>query len=443
MTLQARLDRLPWSRYQWQVAGTLAFCFAFELADINSFAYAAPAVHHALRVGFRAVSVVTAAGFLGMFTGAALGGRLAERFGRRRGLRASVVWFSVCSLANAAAFDATTLTAARFLTGCGLGAMTVVAVTYLAELVPANQRGRLQASTLAAGLPGIPAMAFSARAVIGLGPQGWRLIFVFGALGLVPLVITRWLPESPAWLLAHGRAAEAADAVAAIEGRVGRPLPPVVVAAPVPVPPRLRARLLFFGPLGRRTVLLMTVWVLLTISYYGFASFAPALLHDHGFTLTHSVGYTALTTLGAVPGALLAWPVADRFGMRGPITVLSLLFAGSGVAYGLTFAPTAIVVFGFLVAALNQALVALMYSYTPRLFPVEIRATATGICYGAGRLLNAFGPLVVGQIYLTLGYTPVFVFVGACGALIAVSVLALAPRRAALAPVAEPAPSPA
>ena len=85
MTLQARLDRLPWSRYQWQVTGTLALCFAFELADINSFAYAAPAVHQALQIGFRAISVVTAAGFLGMFAGAALGGRLAERFGRRRG----------------------------------------------------------------------------------------------------------------------------------------------------------------------------------------------------------------------------------------------------------------------------------------------------------------------------------------------------------------------
>lgn len=152
-------------------------------------------------------------------------------------------------------------------------------------------------------------------------------------------------------------------------------------------------------------------------------------MHEHGFTLTHSVGYPAPTTLGAVPGALLVWPIADRFGLRGPVTVFSLLFAGAGVAYGLTFAPAAIVVFGFLVAALNQTLVALLYSHTPRLFPAEIRARATGLCYGAGRLANAFGPLLVGQISLSLGYTAVFVFVGACGAAIAVAVLTLAPRR--------------
>lgn len=268
--------------------------------------------------------------------------------------------------------------------------MTAVAVTYLTELVPAGQRGRVQAGTLAAGLLGIPAMAFFARAVIDLGPQGWRLVFVFGAWGFAPLVITRWLPESPAWLRAQGRETEAARTAAEIERRAGLPLA-TATEAPAPV------RELFTGRFARRTAML-ALWIFLTISYYGFASFAPTLLHEHGFTLTRSVGYTALTTLGAVPGALLAWPVSDRFELRGPLTVFSLLFAGSGVAYGLTFGSAAVVIFGFLVAALNQTLVALCYSHTPRLFPAEIRATATGLCYGAGRLANVFGPLLVGQI---------------------------------------------
>ncbi|WIX77757.1 MFS transporter [Amycolatopsis carbonis] len=251
MTLPIRLGHLPWTRYHRKVAGTLALCFAFELADINSFAYVAPAVHHALHLGLREISVGTASGFLGMFAG----GRVAERAGRKRALRACVLWFSVCSLATAGAFDPISLLAARFLTGCGLGAMTVVAVTYLTELIPGNQRGQVQAGTLALGLRGIPAMAFFARAVIGLGPQSWRLVVVFGALGVVPLVITRWLPESPAWQR-------------------------------VPETP-LR---LFRGGFARRTTMLAGVWIFLTTSYYGFASFAPALLHERGFTVTHSVG---------------------------------------------------------------------------------------------------------------------------------------------------------
>jgi putative MFS transporter len=133
--------------------------------------------------------------------------------------------------------------------------------------------------------------------------------------------------------------------------------------------------------------------------------------------------------------ALLAWPVADRLGLRGPVIGFSLVFAASGVLYGLTFQPAAIIAFSLLVAALNQTLVALMCSYTPRLFPTDVRATGTGFCYGIGRVLNAVRPLVIGQIYLTTGYVPVFVFIGACGLMITPWVLVLAPgRRQLVAP---------
>ncbi|HET6503068.1 MAG TPA: MFS transporter [Amycolatopsis sp.] len=443
MTIMARVDRLPWSGYQRRVAGILALCFAFELADINTFAYAAPALRGYLGISVREVSFITSAGFLGMFLGSAIGGRIAERFGRRRSLRVSVAWFSVFSLLNAGAFNAAGLLVTRVFTGIGLGAMTVIAITFLAELVPAPQRGRLQSITLALGLLGIPAMSFFARGVIGVGPQAWRLIFLFGALGLVPLLLVGRLPESPGWLEAHGRAEEADRVVGAIEAEVARRHAlPEVTAAEVSAPvPKVAVRELFRGGLAKRTTMLMLVWVFLTISYYGFASYAPTLLHDHGFTVTSSVGYSALTTLGAVPGALLAWPVADRFGLRGPVTVFSLIFAAAGVAYGLTYAPAAIIVFGILVAALNQTLVALMYSYTPRLFPVGVRATGTGLCYGVGRVLNAVGPLVIGQIYLSFGYVPVFVFIGACGAMITVSVLLLAPARRVVDHAESPAPA--
>jgi MFS transporter, putative metabolite:H+ symporter len=440
MTVLARLDRLPWSSHQRRVVGTLALCFAFELADINTFAYAAPAVRTYLGVSIRGVSLITSAGFVGMFLGAAVGGRIAETLGRRISLCGSILVFSAFSLLTTVCFDVTTLLAARVATGIGLGAMTVIAITYLAELAPAAQRGRMQAATLALGLLGIPAMSFFSRGVIGLGADGWRLVFLFGGLGLLSLPLVFRLPESPHWLWTRGRTEDAERVVHGIETRVAarHELPPVPESATVPPQPsRVPVRELFRGALARRTIMLASVWAFLTISYYGFASFAPTLLHEHGFTLTQSVGYSAMTTLGAVPGALLAWPVSDRFGLRGPVVVFSLIFAASGVGYGLTFHPAGIITFGLLVAALNQTLVALLYSYTPRLFPTAVRATGTGFCYGIGRVLNAIGPLVIGQIYLTTGYVPVFLFIGACGLMIAVSVLLLAPHRGQLTPPSE------
>jgi putative MFS transporter len=173
------------------------------------------------------------------------------------------------------------------------------------------------------------------------------------------------------------------------------------------------------------------MWAFRTISYYGFASFAPTLLHQHGFSLTTSVGYSALTTLGAVPGALLAWPVADRFGLRGPVIGFSLVFAASGVLYGLTFQPAAIIAFSLLVAALNQTLVALMYSYTPRLHARDRNGLLLRHRPGAQRGQAAGDrPDLSGD-----GLLPVFVFVGACGLMITLSVLVLVPgRRQLVAP---------
>ena len=253
MTVLARLDRLPWSSHQRRIVCTLALCFAFELADINTFAYAAPAVRSYLGISVRDISLITSAGFTGMFLGATFGGRLAERFGRRRSLRAAVLCFSVFSLLNAVCTSAGTLLAARFATGTGLGAMTVVAVTYLAELVPAAQRGRLQSATLALGLLGIPAMSFFSRAVVGLGANGWRLVFLFGGVGLLALLPVSRLPESPHWLLSRGRAEEAERVLRGIEAVVARrhELPPPEESAVVAVPVvRAPVRELFRGATG-------------------------------------------------------------------------------------------------------------------------------------------------------------------------------------------------
>jgi MFS transporter, putative metabolite:H+ symporter len=150
--LAARLDRLPLGRFHRRVLYALAFGFFFELADLNTFAYAAPGLKKYLHLSVSNIAVITASGFFGMFLGALVGGRIADRIGRRRALIGSVVWYSVFSLLNAGAWNIGTLMATRLLTGVGLGAMTVVAITYLSETMPRAHRGRMQGAVLAIGL---------------------------------------------------------------------------------------------------------------------------------------------------------------------------------------------------------------------------------------------------------------------------------------------------
>ncbi|MCL2586033.1 MAG: MFS transporter [Streptosporangiales bacterium] len=430
--LSPRLDRLPVSRFHRRIMYGVCFAFFFELADLNSFAYAATGLQKYQHMSVGTIANVTSASFAGMFLGAVFGGRLADRLGRRRALIWSVVWFSLFSLLNAVAPNTAVITLARFLTGVGLSAMTVIAITYLAELMPQSHRGRMQGAALAIGLIGIPAMAFFARAVVPTGPDGWRWVFVGGAVGVASLALILRLPESPRWLLDRGRAEEAEATLAAIEAEVTRSVgelpPPAAVTAAAPVPAVTGVKDLFRGGLGGRTLMLVGAWVFQTLGFYGFTSWVPVLLADHGFTLTKSLTFTAVTTIGAVPGALLAWVISDRYRRKSPLIAVAVVTAVCGLAYGLTFNTAAIIVFGFGVSFFIQTFAALLYAYTPELYPTSLRNTGSGVAYGTGRLANIAGPFIVSAIYGGSGYPWVFVYIAACWACAALVIALFGPR---------------
>jgi putative MFS transporter len=185
---------------------------------------------------------------------------------------------------------------------------------------------------------------------------------------------------------------------------------------------------MFQRPLARRTWMLLAAWVFQTLGFYGFVSWVPTLLTDHGFDLKDSLTFSAITTIGAVPGALLAWPISDRFHRKTPIVVVSVVIAACGVAYGVSFNVAAIIVFGFLVSFFIQTFAALLYAYTPELYPTAMRNTGSGLAYGVGRLANIAGPLIVAAIYGTVGYVPVFVYIAACWIVAAIAVGVFGPR---------------
>jgi MFS transporter, putative metabolite:H+ symporter len=426
----ARLDRLPVSRFHRRVLYALAVAFVFEFGDLNTFAYVAPALEDRLSLSVSDIAFVTSASFLGMFLGAVFGGRFADRVGRRRALLASITFFSVFSLLNAVAWNVPTLAVARVLTGLGLAAMTVAATTYISETMPAAHRGRMQAGVMAIGLLGIPVMSFTARGVIPLGGDSWRLVFVFGGLGLLTLPFVARLPESPRWLMRRGEPDRAEAVLHTVETDIeatGATLPaPAESHASEPAPAGYRT--LVTGRLGRRTLMLAVAWIFQTLGFYGFVAWVPTLLADHGFDLVHSLTFSALTTLGAVPGALLAWTISDRFGRKAPIVLVSVAIAVCGVLYGLSFNAAAIVVFGFCVNALIQTFAALLYAYTPELYPTELRNSGNGLVYGIGRLSNIAGPLIVATIFNLVGYQAVFVYIAACWAVVALTVGLFGPR---------------
>ncbi|WP_410619690.1 MFS transporter [Amycolatopsis sp. cmx-8-4] len=409
-----RLNRLPISRFHKITLLAVSFAYFFEFADINSFATTAPKLIKLWGVTVDQVAYVTSLSFVGMFFGAVIASGLADRWGRKRALLWTTLWFGVFSFAAVFSWDVVSLGVFRVLTSAGLSAMTVVAVIYVNELYPATSRGKYQAYAIVIGICGTPVTNLIASAVVPINDWSWRLVYLWGALGVLLVFFTRRLKESPRWHESRGDHAEAdrilreiEDQVAAERGPLPEPEPPVEEAPVTKAPLRLLLQKKYLYP----TLLLTVVWVTQTIGFFGYSSWAPTLLAQEGFSVEKSVFYVALTTVGAPLGSYLAALVTDRFERKWCLVAFGAVIALCGLLYGLTFNPVLIVVFGFLVNLFERGYTALGYAYSPELFDTRSRSLGTGVSYGLGRLSNAAGPLIVAALYTGSGYRSVFLFI--------------------------------
>ena len=166
---------------------------------------------------------------MGQLIGAIAGGWLAERFGRRPVIVASILWFGLFSIACAFAWNYQSLLILRTFKGLGLGAEVPVAATYISELAKARGRGRFVLLFEMVFPVGILMAALLGRWIV---PNlGWQYMFYVGGLpALLALFMMRQLPESPRWLASRGRMQDAAITLSEIESAVeratGKLLPP-------------------------------------------------------------------------------------------------------------------------------------------------------------------------------------------------------------------------
>ncbi|MGY3565549.1 MFS transporter [Sinomonas sp. RB5] len=427
----SRVNRLPIARFHKITLLAVSFAYFFEFADTNTFATTAPKLIKLWGVTVGQIAYVTSLSFVGMFLGSLAAGWLADRWGRKKALTVTTLWFGVFSLASVFSWDVVSLGAFRVLTSAGLSAMTVVAVIYVNELFPAAKRGKYQAYAIVIGICGTPATNLIASAVVPFSDWSWRLVYLWGALGLLFVLFIRHLKESPRWYESKGQPERADAVLTEIEAIVAAekgPLP--APAAPVEVAPQARAHLRmllqrkYLGP----TLLLSLLWVTQTIGFFGYSSWAPTLLSKQGFSVESSIFYVALTTVGAPLGSFIAALVSDRWERKWSLVVFGTAIAISGLLYGLTFNPVMIVAFGFLVNMFERGYTAVAYAYSPELFDTRARSLGTAVSYGLGRLSNAVGPLIIAALYTGSGYQSVFIFIAGTWLVGALALALFGPR---------------
>lgn len=389
-----------------------AGAFQRRLLGIFGLVWAADAMQ-VLAVGFTAASIAATFGltvpqalqtgtlfFLGMLIGASVFGRLADRFGRRRILIATVAADAIFGFASVFAGDFTTLLILRFLVGIAVGGTLPVDYAMMAEFLPPKNRGRwlvILEGFWAVGTI-IVALTAWAASLAGLA-DAWRYVFAVTALpALIGFGLRFWVPESPMYLLSSRRDGEAKAVVDRILVTNGA-APLAAHEQLTPAAPAQKGGL-FSPALRRRTLFILAIWFLVSISYYGVFTWMPAQLANEGFGFVRGYGFLVLVALAQVPGYALAAYGVEAWGRRRTLIGFLLLSAAGCTLFAAATSPamiaTALLTMSFALLGTWGAL----YAYTPELYPTTHRGTGMGAAGAMARLGGLAAPSVLVYLFV-------------------------------------------
>ena len=433
-----RLDHLPIGPMHLKVVVAIGLGLFFEVYEIFLSSTIATALKTQYGLGGRALELLLASSFLGMFIGAAVFGRLADRIGRRRAFLLNLVWFSVWSVIAAFAPNPWFLVGTRFMAGVGVGAEYPVADSYLSDVLPASHRGRMAAwaytcSFLAVPVLGFLSLGLTERSLFGVA--GWRILLLIGAFGAVLVVfLRRGLPESPRWLAGVGRAEDARAAVRAFASGADPWLEdagdllsamPVRTSAEHFTHPLRRLRL---SPYRERLVMLCLFHIFQPFGYYGFGTLAALVLVSRGYDVTSSLLFTALSYIGYPIGSLLSIPLLKRFERKYLVMAGVVAMAVFGLLFATVHSSALIVVFGFLTTATSNVFSNVYHVYQAEIFPSDVRATAVGWTYSLSRLSSGALPFILIPVLDSYGAAAMFTVVVAALAATMALIALMGPR---------------
>jgi len=424
-TFVARLDRVPLNSFHWRLLITSGLGWMFDAMDVLLIGFLVAPITKEFTLAPAQVGLVASAGFVGMFLGAAISGRLADRYGRRLIFQGTLVLFSIGAVLSALAPTFETLLAARVIAGLGLGGELPVVATLVSEFSPRAQRGRMIVllesfwayGTLAAGL----------IALFVLPQFGWRGAFLVAALPALYVAYLRSaLPESPRYLAERGRSAEADAIVRRVERASGGALLTLGAAIAPMRSGRTSISQLWSPAYARRTAMLWILWFGITFTYYGIFLYVPSLLAARGLSEVRSNEFFFLSTIAQIPGYFSAAWLVERWGRKPTLVTYLLGTAAAAFLFGNAGTGTDAFVYAALLSFFNLGAWAIVYTYSPELYPTAIRATGAGIAAAVGRLGGIIGPFLTPVLVPTLGQSGVFALFMALLVVTALNVWALA-----------------
>jgi MFS family permease len=415
----ARLDRLPWGRFHTLVVLALGVTWILDGLEVTLAGALAGALKESPTLQFTNADVGFAASayLAGAVGGAIFFGWLTDRLGRKKLFFITVAVYLVATAATALSWNVWSFALFRFFTGAGIGGEYAAINSTIQELTPARVRGWTDLAIN--GSFWIGAAMGAAGSIVLLDPAhlapdiGWRLAFLIGAaLALIIFFMRFWIPESPRWLMTHGRADEADRIVGDIEAqfsRHGHVLPGGSL-------PRIRLRTRRYTPLAevaralfgvhrQRTLVGLSLMAAQAFFYNAiFFTYALVLTEFYGVRSDQVGWYILPFAAGNFLGPLLLGRLFDTIGRK---PMIAFTFAMSGILLAITgwlFVQGVLsaatqtlawtVIFFFASSAASSA-----YLTVSETFPLEIRALAIALFYAIGTGIGGIsGPLLFGAL---------------------------------------------
>jgi MFS family permease len=407
----ARLDRLPWSRFHRLVVAALGITWILDGLEVTLAGSVAAALQTSPRLHLTAeqVGLTGSAYLIGAVLGSLFFGHLTDKLGRKKLFNVTLGVYLAATAATAFSWNFESFLFFRFLTGAGIGGEYSAINSAIQELIPARLRGRIDLAINGSFWLGAAAGAIVSVPLLDpelVGPDlGWRIAFGSGAvLGLVILFLRRYLPESPRWLMIHGREGEARKVMDEIEARVmasGHPvLPPFAPTLSLGDPHKLTlasvARTLLKHYPGRTTLGVVLMASQAFVYNAIFFTYALVLTTFYGIAADRVGLYILPFAIGNFLGPVLLGPLFDTFGRKpmiaGTYALAGILLAVTGQLFemGMLTATTQTamwsVVFFFASAAASAA-----YLTVGECFPLEVRALTIALFYAFGTLIGGVG----------------------------------------------------
>jgi MFS family permease len=417
--IPSRLDALPWSRFHWLVVTALGATWILDGLEVTVVgSLGAALTHSSLRLSETDIGLTGSAYVAGAVLGALFFGWLTDRLGRKRLFSITLNVYLVATIATGLSWDFWSFALFRFLTGAGIGGEYSAINSAVQEFVPARFRG--QTDLIVNGSFWIGAALGALGSLVVLNPQlfapdlGWRLAFIIGgALATIILYLRRFVPESPRWLMTHGRVEEAEVVMAEIEA-----------STPLSTPQTKRRATLHLSRVHRltlasvaqtllrrypqRVVLGLTLMATQAFCYNAILfTYALILTHFYGIAPSHIGWFILPFALGNFLGPLLLGHLFDTIGRKPMIASTYALSGALVIVVGFLFRADALsaatqtaawcVIFFFASAGASAA-----YLTVGESFPLEMRALAIALFYAIGTALGGIaGPALFGKLIAT------------------------------------------